>query len=82
MICFSKLQFYFESMNIERTNRVHFSNFENILETNSPLVSPIAELSLSLAPQPSLGLGLPRNLLPLKMAEFLGGFSTILFFTG
>jgi hypothetical protein len=23
-----------------------------------------------------------RNLLPLKMAEFLGGFSTIFFFTG
>jgi hypothetical protein len=36
---------------------------------------------ISLAPQPSLGLGLPRNLLPLKMAEFLGGFSTIFFFT-
>jgi hypothetical protein len=40
------------------------------------------KLSLSLAPQPSLGLGLLRNLLPLKMAEFLGGFSTIFFFTG
>jgi hypothetical protein len=39
-------------------------------------------LSLSLAPQPSLGLGLLRNLLPLKMAEFLGGFSTIFVFTG
>jgi hypothetical protein len=44
-------------------------------------------LSLSLspppfAPQPSLGLGLLRNLLPLKMAEFLGGFSTVFFFTG
>jgi hypothetical protein len=38
--------------------------------------------SLSLASQPSLGLGLLRNLLPLKTAEFLGGFSTILFFTG
>jgi hypothetical protein len=35
-----------------------------------------------LAPQPSLGLGLLCNLLPLKMAEFLGGFSTIFFFTG
>jgi hypothetical protein len=39
-------------------------------------------LSLTLAPQPGLGLGLLRNLLPLKMAEFLGGFSTIFFFTG
>jgi hypothetical protein len=39
-------------------------------------------LSLSLAPQPSLGLGLLRNLLPLRMAEFLGGFSTIFYFTG
>jgi hypothetical protein len=39
-------------------------------------------LALSLAPQPSLGLGLLRNLLPLKMAEFLGGFSTIFLFTG
>jgi hypothetical protein len=39
-------------------------------------------LSLSLAPQPSLGLGHVRYLLPLKMAEFLGGFSTIFFFTG
>jgi hypothetical protein len=27
-------------------------------------------------------LGLLRNLLPLKMAELLGGFSTIFFFTG
>jgi hypothetical protein len=39
-------------------------------------------LTLSLAPQPSLGLGLLCNLLPLKMVEFLGGFSTIFFFTG
>jgi hypothetical protein len=39
-------------------------------------------LSPPLAPQPSLGLGLLCNLLPLKMAEFLGGFSTIFFFTG
>jgi hypothetical protein len=39
-------------------------------------------LSLSLVPQPSLGLGPLRNLLPLKMAEFLGGFSTIFFFRG
>jgi hypothetical protein len=39
-------------------------------------------LSPSLAPQPSVGLGLLRNLLPLKVAEFLGGFSTIFFFTG
>jgi hypothetical protein len=35
-----------------------------------------------LVPQPSLGLGLLRNLLPLKMAEFLGGFLTNFFFTG
>jgi hypothetical protein len=35
-----------------------------------------------LASQPSLGLGLLLNLLPLKMAEFLGGFSTVFFFTG
>jgi hypothetical protein len=35
-----------------------------------------------LAPQPSLGLGLLRNLLPLKMAEFLGGFSTIFYRVG
>jgi hypothetical protein len=40
-------------------------------------------LSLSLfGSTASLGLGLLRNLLPLKMAEFLGGFSTIFFFTG
>jgi hypothetical protein len=39
-------------------------------------------LSLLLAPQPSLGLGLLRNLFPLKIAEFLGGFSTIFFLTG
>jgi hypothetical protein len=39
-------------------------------------------LSLSLAPQPRLGLGLLCNLLPLKMAEFLGGFSTIFFSRG
>jgi hypothetical protein len=38
--------------------------------------------SLSLAPQPSLGLGLLHNILPLKMAEFLGGFPIIFFFTG
>jgi hypothetical protein len=42
----------------------------------------LVSLSLFLAPQPSLGLGLLRNLLPLKMAEFLGRFSTIFFFTG
>jgi hypothetical protein len=39
-------------------------------------------LSLPLAPQPSLGLGLLHKLLPIKTAEFLGGFSTIFFFTG
>jgi hypothetical protein len=38
--------------------------------------------SSSSTPQPSLGLGLLRNFLPLKMAEFLAGFSTISFFTG
>jgi hypothetical protein len=42
----------------------------------------LKESALSLAPQPSLGLGFLRNLLPLKVAEFLGGFSTIFFFTG
>jgi hypothetical protein len=36
----------------------------------------------SLAPQPSLGLGLLRNLLPLKMSEFLGGFSTFFYRVG
>jgi hypothetical protein len=35
--------------------------------------------SSSLAPQPSLGLDFLRNLLPLKMAEFLGGFSTFFY---
>jgi hypothetical protein len=39
-------------------------------------------LPLPLSPQPSLDLGLLRNLLPLKMSEFLGGFSTMFFFTG
>jgi hypothetical protein len=38
---------------------------------------PKIPLPPPLAPQPSLRLGLLRNLLPLKMAEFLGGFSTI-----
>jgi hypothetical protein len=46
------------------------------------VLSRFLSLMLSLDPQPSLGLGLLRNLLPLKMAEFLGGFSTIFFFTG
>jgi hypothetical protein len=35
-----------------------------------------------LVPQPSLGLDLLRNLLPLKMAEFLGGFSTFFYRVG
>jgi hypothetical protein len=38
------------------------------------IIGHALSLSLSLAPQPSLGLGLLRNLLPLKMAEFLGCF--------
>jgi hypothetical protein len=51
------------------------------MEVSGQLHDPAA-FSLSLAPQPSLGLGLIRNLLPLKMAEFLGGFSTIFFLQG
>jgi hypothetical protein len=50
---------------------------------NGLFYSPSLSLSLSLsATQLSLGLGLLRNLLPLKMAEFLGGFLTVFFFTG
>jgi len=54
------------------------------LRRNHAVISAVVvvkKLSLS-PPWPSLGLGLLRNLLPLKMAEFLGGFSTIFFFTG
>jgi hypothetical protein len=59
----------------------------DLMEGEEDLDDHQRDYSLSLsppppAPQPSLGLGLLRNLLPLKMAEFLGGLSTIFFFTG
>jgi hypothetical protein len=54
----------------------------DVKNTWSYTSTPYASTWLPLAPQPSLGLGLLRNLLPLKMAEFLGGFSTIVLFTG
>jgi hypothetical protein len=63
-------------MNPVPTFPSHFS----MIHSNSILPSTPSlyiSLSLSSAPQPSLGLGLLRNLLPLKMAEFLGGFLII-----
>jgi hypothetical protein len=52
--------------------------FAFIMREVCGLVIPKSFFFLSLAPQPSLGLGLLQK----NPAEFLGGFSTIFFFTG
>jgi hypothetical protein len=54
------------------TSHNRFTGFVNIY-----IAYILSTFFFSLAPQPSLGLGILRNLLPLKIAKFLGGFSTI-----
>jgi hypothetical protein len=58
---------------------IHWPNENLCVIGHLGLVIDLETFFFSLAPQPSLGLGLLRNLLPLKMAEFLGGFSTIFY---